>query len=609
MNTVMPMYRWDTIPWQHVQRSVFKLQKRIYQASRRGDVRTVRKLQRLLMKSRSAKLLAVRRVTQDNQGKRTAGIDGVKSLTPPQRLALAGTLTLEGKAIPVRRSWIPKPGSTEQRPLGIPTLPDRARQTLVKSALEPDWEARFEPNSYGFRPGRSCHDAIEAIFTVIGHKAKYVLDADIEKCFDRIDHVALLAKLNPSPSLRRQLKAWLKAGVFEKGEWFPTEAGTMQGSPLSPLLANVALHGLETIINKRFPRSGSKPFNAPNIVVYADDLVILHEDREVVEACQDVVSTELHDIGLNLKPSKTRITHTLIDVNGKAGFDFLGFHIRQYPAGKTKSGKDCRGRLHGFKTLIKPSPTAIQRHVDKLRKTIASHRHSEQAVLIKALNPKIIGWSQYYAHVASARVFQRLDNTVYQMLQSWAVYRHPNKPKHWIVRKYWRVDDGQGWVFRPTNSDKRLARHDHTPIQRHVKVQGQRSPYDGDWLYWSQRLGRHPDIPARVTMLLKRRIHSPESRSHPASARIRSDSYTWTPWVASLAVRTIAAATARAAIGRYLPSGPTNTNPSARPVRIASRSPGRLSWRSPRSSEGRKMCTPSNGSFRTASSTSPFTRL
>ncbi len=504
MNTVMPMYRWDTIPWQHVQRSVFKLQKRIYQASRRGDVRTVRKLQRLLMKSRSAKLHAVRRVTQDNQGKRTAGIDGVKSLTPPQRLALAWTLTLEGKAIPVRRSWIPKTGSTEQRPLGIPTLPDRARQTLVKSALEPEWEARFEPNSYGFRPGRSCHDAIEAIFTVIGHKAKYVLDADIEKCFDRIDHVALLAKLNPSPSLRRQLKAWLKAGVFEKGEWFPTEAGTMQGSPLSPLLANVALHDLETTINKRFPRSGSKPFNAPNTVVYADDLVILHEDREVVEACQDLVSTELHDIGLNLKPSKTRITHTLIDVNGKAGFDFLGFHIRQYPAGKTKSGKDCRGRLHGFKTLIKPSPTAIQRHVDKLRKTIASHRHSEQAVLIKALSPKIIGWSQYYAHVASARVFQRLDNTVYQMLQSWAVYRHPNKPKHWIARKYWRVDEGQRWVFRPTNSDKCLARHDHTPIQRHVKVQGQRSPYDGDWLYWSQRLGRHPDIPARVTILLKR---------------------------------------------------------------------------------------------------------
>lgn len=190
MDTVAttPMYGWNTIPWKKIQRNVFKLQKRIYRASSRGDVRTVRKLQRLLMKSRSAKLLAVRRVTQDNQGKKTAGVDGVKSLTPKQRLALANTLNIGRKAKPVRRVWIPKAGSDEMRPLGIPTIHDRALQALVKLALEPEWEARFEPNSYGFRPGRSCHDAIEAIFTAIGHKAKYVLDADIEKCFDQIDH-------------------------------------------------------------------------------------------------------------------------------------------------------------------------------------------------------------------------------------------------------------------------------------------------------------------------------------------------------------------------------------------------------------------------------------
>src|SRR5215467_2717764 len=206
-----------------------RLQKRIYQASRRHDVRTVRKLQRLLLHSWSARLLAVRHVTQDNRGKRTAGVDGVKSLPPPQRLALAQSLILDGTTTPVRRVWIPKPGSTDQRPLGIPTMADRARQTLVKLALEPAWEARFAPNSYGFRPGRSCHDAITAIFTAIGHKATYVLDADIEKCFDRIDQEALLAKVNPSPWLRRQLRAWLKAGVLEQGTLFPTKAGTMQG--------------------------------------------------------------------------------------------------------------------------------------------------------------------------------------------------------------------------------------------------------------------------------------------------------------------------------------------------------------------------------------------
>ena len=497
-----PMDRWETLPWPRLQRNVFKLQKRIYQAARRGDVRTVRKLQRLLMSSWSAKLLAVRRVTQDNQGKKTAGIDGVKSVPPPQRLALARRLTLNGTATPVRRTWIPKPGSTEQRPLGIPTIAERARQTLVKYALEPEWETRFEPNSYGFRPGRSCHDAIEAIFTAIGHKAKYTLDADIEHCFDTIDHTALLTKINPCPSLRRQLRAWLKAGVFDQGRWFPTDTGTMQGSPLSPLLANMALCGLETHICTTFPRSGSRGFQAPNVVVYADDLVILHEDRTIIERCHEEVTTWLQTIGLTLKPSKTRIVHTLERTPDTPGFDLLGVHIQHHLAGKTTSGKDCRGRLHGFKTSITPSPTAIRRHNEALRTTIARHKHANQETLIKALNPLVRGWSRYYAHVKSARVFQKLDHTLYAMLRGWAIYRHPNKSKHWIMRKYWRVDDGQGWTFQPPHNRVRLVSHAHTLHQRHVKVQGTRSPYDGDWIYWSTRLGRHPETPPRVARLL-----------------------------------------------------------------------------------------------------------
>src|ERR1700730_12937461 len=202
-------YGWAAVPWKKVQRTGLKLQTRIYQASRRGDVQAVRKLQRLLVTSRSAKLLAVRRVTQDNRGKRTAGVDGVKSLTPPQRLALATTLTLPTTASPTRRVWIPKPGTNEQRPLGIPGMHDRAAQALLTLALEPEWEARFEPHSYGFRPGRSAHDAIEAIFQTIKQQDKYVLDADIAKCFDRIDHEALLNKLGTFPLMRRLIKAWL----------------------------------------------------------------------------------------------------------------------------------------------------------------------------------------------------------------------------------------------------------------------------------------------------------------------------------------------------------------------------------------------------------------
>jgi RNA-directed DNA polymerase len=249
MDTVkQPMYEWNELPWRKLERQVFKLQKRIYQAAQRGDVRAVHRLQRLLMRSHAAKCLAVRRVTQDNRGKKTAGVDGVTALTPSRRLALVHSLRTHRGAQPLRRVWIPKPGSDERRPLGIPVIADRARQTLVKLVLEPEWEARFEPNSYGFRPGRGCHDAIEAIFTSINKQPKFVFDADIAKCFDRINHQALLRKLHTLKTIRQSIKAWLKAGVMDGPTLFPTEQGTPQGGAISPLLANIALHGLETTL-------------------------------------------------------------------------------------------------------------------------------------------------------------------------------------------------------------------------------------------------------------------------------------------------------------------------------------------------------------------------
>jgi RNA-directed DNA polymerase len=231
---------WNHIDWRKLEKRVFKLQKRIYRASSRGDVKAVRRFQKTLMNSWSAKCLAVRRVTQDNRGKKTAGVDGAKSLTPKQRLALVKNLKLGSKVRPTRRVWIDKPGRSEKRPLGIPTMYDRAAQALVKLALEPEWEAKFEPNSYGFRPGRSCQDAIGAIFNAIRYKAKYVLDADIAKCFDCIDHNALLNKLNTFPTIRRQIRAWLKAGVIDwsahadrKG-YSVTSKGTPQGESYHP---------------------------------------------------------------------------------------------------------------------------------------------------------------------------------------------------------------------------------------------------------------------------------------------------------------------------------------------------------------------------------------
>src|SRR6476646_7721491 len=233
MDTVsQPMDTWNTIPWKKAEREVFKLQKRIYQASLNDNSRTVHKLQRLLMKSWWACLLAVRRVTQDNQGKHTAGIDGVKNLAPAKRLELALKLKhdpFNPKAQPVRRVWIAKRGTTEKRGLGIPTMENRAHQALAKLALEPEWEARFEPNSYGFRPGRSAHDAIKAIRLSIRDKPKYVLDADLAKCFDRINHQALLTKLHTFPKLRRLIKAWLVAGIMERLEKHSSTQGVPQG--------------------------------------------------------------------------------------------------------------------------------------------------------------------------------------------------------------------------------------------------------------------------------------------------------------------------------------------------------------------------------------------
>jgi len=288
-NSEMNIEGWRDTNWRKAEKYVFRLQKRIFAASRRGDINRVRKLQKTLMRSWSNRMLAVRRVTQENQGKKTAGVDGVKSLSPNERLSLARELKLTGKSKPTRRVWIPKPGREEKRPLGIPTMYDRALQSVVKAALEPEWEARFEPNSYGFRPGRSAHDAVAQIKICIQHKAKYVLDADIAKCFDRIDHVALLQKLSIKGSVRHQIKSWLKSGVIDQGAFTATSEGTPQGGVISPFLANIALHGLEERI-KQFSETlpGKKRDNRTSLslIRYADDFVILHKDKAVVQRCQ-----------------------------------------------------------------------------------------------------------------------------------------------------------------------------------------------------------------------------------------------------------------------------------------------------------------------------------
>jgi len=481
---------WKTIPWKKFQRNVFRIQKRIYQAQLRGDFKRVRRLQRLLLRSYSARCLAVRQVSQDNRGKKTPGVDGIARLTPKQPMRMVGGLrTFSASPAPIRRVYIPKPGNpNERRPLGIPILRDRAEQALVKLALEPEWEARFEPNSYGFRPGRCPQDAIEAIFNHIRLKPKYVLEADIEKCFDRINHQALLAKLNSIPIINRQVRGWLKAGIFENGETFPSEAGTPQGGIVSPLLANIALHGLETVI-----ATASKRYRLV-VIRFADDFVILCEDLATLQAAQRLAEQWLATMGLTLKPSKTFITHTLHEHEGRVGFDFLGFTVRQFRTGKHHSRR-------GYKVIITPSKKAQKRHLEQMEELVRTQRGSNQAALIATLNPRIRGWTNYHRACSAKRTFNRMDHQLYWKLSKWAKWQNPRKSCAWRKQRYWlrkrnRLDFSDGKAS--------LAKYADTPIQRHVKVMGQKSPYDGDWPYWIDRLGRDPSKPNRVIALLKR---------------------------------------------------------------------------------------------------------
>ncbi|MGB5772481.1 MAG: group II intron reverse transcriptase/maturase, partial [Crocosphaera sp.] len=507
---------WNTINWAKAQRKVFKLQKKIFQAVKSGNKVRAKKLQKLLLKSHYAKLLAVRKVTQDNQGRKTAGIDGKKVLDPTQRQKLVDELNVKGyEAKALRRIWIPKPGRNEKRPLGIPVIKDRAMQALVKSALEPYWEAQFEGTSYGFRPGRSVHDAIGRIYTVINPKPRYVLDADISKCFDKINHDYLLSKVDCPTNVKHLIKQWLKSGVMDNGVFEDTNSGTPQGGVISPLLANIALHGMITETLNRFPSTKIRENGSttqgykPKIIRYADDFVVLHEDYKVILQCKALISQWLKKVGLELKPEKTSIRHTLrsIQLDGitiDPGFDFLGFNIRSYPVGKHHSGKTggTNSKLIGFKTLIKPNKEAIKAHHEAVKKVIKDYKKAPQFALISRLNPVIKGWCNYYRTVASKEIFSSEDNIIWNMLRAWAVSRVKKGKTIDKLSKYFSHGKHGKWTFQTKGYI--LNTHAETEIKRHKLVRPDASPYDGNWTYWSTRRGEYPETPNRVAKLLKK---------------------------------------------------------------------------------------------------------
>jgi RNA-directed DNA polymerase len=360
-------------------------------------------------------------------------------------------------------------------------------------------------NSYGFRPGRSCHDAIGAIFLGIRYKPKFVFDADIKGCFDHIDQEALLKKLNTYPKLTHLIRGWLKAGVMEGIDFTPTEQGTPQGGVISPLLANVALHGLEMEVTQ-----AKYEGETPIVIRYADDFIILHSHIAGLQRAAQRAATWLGAMGLRLSPDKTRMTHTLEPYEENVGFQFLGFQVQQYPVGKTHTGKDTHGRPLGYKTLIHPSKEAIKRHTQTIGRKLRKLRNAPQEKIISELNPIIRGWCNYYRWVVCSEVFHACDYHTFRQLMRWGNARHHGKSKRWTGKQY-RIRVGTQTRFGTYVEDKEgnqipiyVRYHADTHSQDYGKVRGKASPYDGNLLYWAKRLKQHPSVHTERAKLLKR---------------------------------------------------------------------------------------------------------
>jgi RNA-directed DNA polymerase len=444
----------NNLPWKSLEQQVVRMQKQISQACQRGDKQAVHNLQQRLMESEAARLLAVRRVTEENQGKDTAGVDGVKSLTPKERLAMASTIHPrhwnQQPPRPVRRVWIPKPGTAERRPLAILPMIDRCKQALVKLALEPEWEAQFEDHSYGYRPGRGTHDAIAAILVAIERHPLFVFDADIEEAFDHVNQAVVLDKLQTFPALRQAINAWLTAGVMDGNTYSPSEMGIAQGSVISPLLMNVALHGMEAVVTEGSANGHTR--EQPLLVRFADDFVILHADLKELQQAVRRVKRWLATMGLQLHADKTRITHTLMPYQGQVGFDFLGYGIRQEHS-------------LGVKTIITPSQEASKRHLAAIDQRLQELQAAPQAQVIAELNPLIVGWAAYYNGVVPAATMSRYDDLVEQRLIHWASKRHPGKARDWLLTRYWHHDGKHRKVFA-TDDGIQLRTYRQTRILR-----------------------------------------------------------------------------------------------------------------------------------------------
>lgn len=520
----MSIIAWKTINWAQVEFRVRRYQTRIYKASRDNNSNKVRCLQKRLLRSLDAKLMAVRRVTTLNKGKRTLGINKNIFVTDNQKGILVQKLKLDGKVSPIKRVHIEKPGNKDKRPLVIPILEDRAKQALCLLALEPEWEARFEPNSYGFRPGRSCHDAIESIFinlqNISGDKDfhKYILDAEISKCFDKIDHNYLLTKLETIPEIQNQVKAWLKADIFEELQASKTDRisksiqRTPQGGIISPLLANITLHGMENhlkdwICTKPFfGKTNKYSKNAKRkslaIIRYEYDFVIIHKEKSIIqEAKQEIAKWLREGPSLEIVGAKASI------MDSNEGFNFLGFSIITIISGRPR-------------VKIYPSRKSQSTLLFKVRNIIQNNRSASAYNLILKLSPVIIGWANYFRFSECQKVFHKLTHLIHQKLRAWVFRRDTRNGRMKVKQRYFPsgktyIYDGtryqDNWVLTAKQIDKDgIVQEIWLPhivwikSKNWKKVKADKSPFDGDNGYWIERTFHKENWPIEQRKLIKR---------------------------------------------------------------------------------------------------------
>lgn len=464
---------WNAIKWHKIEKYVDKLQKQIYRAVSENDFRKVRHLQIILINSESALLLAIRRVTQINKGKRTPGIDGFRVLNDKKRAELFDIMKYMNIELhnpkPAYRRYIRKKNG-KLRSLGIPVIKDRIYQEVVRMALEPQAEVNFEPISYGFRPKRGCHDAVGRIMNNIMHgNWSWVFEGDFKSCFDMLDHNFILKQIKGFP-LYNLVEKFLSAGYVDKNVLYNSNKGTPQGGILSPLLANIALNGLEETLKISYRKRTRNDYvfyvteGNYRVVRYADDFVIFANSKEDIEAIYDILNPYLKERGLELAEDKTRITHI------SDGFDFVGFNFRRY---KT---------FNGFIHLCKPSKESIKGLKSKVSDICKQFHGQSVDALINRLNPLIRGTANYWKPTVAKEIFSDMDKYIWRKIYKFVKRLHPNKPWNWIKKKYFPFYyDGKyygNWVLTGPKENNNLIKMVWTPIKRHVMIKSNYSPYD-----------------------------------------------------------------------------------------------------------------------------------